>query len=85
MNSIVNHNVVKRNLEEYSNNFFLENIGITKREYIDELRDYLIEINGLYYFQKEASDVDVFNETIGRYLCNKINLKTTNIKIIRQN
>lgn len=35
-------NIIKDNLEEYSDNFFLENIGITKREYMDGLKDYLI-------------------------------------------
>lgn len=70
---------------EYSDSFFLENIGITKEEYIDGLKDYLVEINGEYFFQKEVSDVDIINEIIGRYLCNKINLKTTDLKVIKEN
>ncbi len=78
-------NIIKDNLEEYSDNFFLENIGITKREYMDGLKDYLIEINRDYFFQKEVSKVDIFNEIIGRYLCNKISLETTDLKVIKKN
>ena len=78
-------NIIKDNLEEYSDNFFLENIGITKREYMDRLKDYLIEINRDYFFQKEVSKVDIFNEIIGRYLCNKISLETTDLKVIKKN
>ena len=62
----------------------LDKIGISKREYFDILKDYLIEINGEYFFQKEVSYVDVVNEIIGRYLCHKINLRTTSLKVVRK-
>ena len=81
----MSNNIIKENLDEYSDRFFQENIGISKNEYIDYLRDYLIEINGDYFFQKEVSKVDAFNEMIGRYLCNKIYLETTDLKVIKKN
>lgn len=73
-----------KKLLNYSENYFINEIGISKWEYLNLYRDYLIEQDGKYYFSKKIDNEFLYNEIIGRYLCNKVNLDTTDLIIERK-
>ena len=66
-------------LLDYSEDYFISKLGISKEEYLDLYSDYLIEQDGEYYFSKKIDNEFLYNEVIGRYLCSKVNLDTTDL------
>lgn len=68
-------------LLDYSEDYFINELGISKWEYLNLYKDYLIEQDGKYYFTKKIDNEFLYNEIIGRYLCSKINLNTTDLII----
>ena len=66
-------------LLDYSEDYFINKLGISKWEYLNLYSDYLIERNGEYYFSKKIDNEFLYNEIIGRYLCSKVNLDTTDL------
>ncbi len=69
-------------LDYYDDNYFEDNLGITKNDYLNKFKRYIIKIDDQYYFQKRIYNIFLYNELIGRYLRNKINLETTSLDII---
>ena len=68
-------------LLNYSNEYFFNELGVTKWEYINRYKDYIIKQDNEYFFRKRIIDVFLYNEIIGRFLCRKINLDTTDLII----
>lgn len=68
-------------LLDCSEYYFINELGMSKKEYLNFYRDYLIEYNGKYYFSKKIYNEFLYNEIIGRYLCSKVNLDTTDLII----
>ena len=68
-------------LLDYNDDDFIKKLGISKWEYLNLYKDYLIEQDNKYYFSKKIDNEFLYNEIIGRYLCSKINLNTTDLII----
>ena len=52
---------------DYSDDDFIKNLGISKWEYLNVYKDYLIEQDNKYYFSKKIDNEFLYNEIIGRY------------------
>lgn len=70
---------------DYSDDYFKEHLGISKREYNTYYKKYIVNINGNYFFKKKVNKLQIQNEIIGRYLSRKIELETTDLKILSNN
>ena len=71
-------NVVRRKFFDEDEEFF-KKLNITKDSYTSPLwlHIYLIEFSNGYYYAKSKPEVQICNEIVGRYLCNRIGLETT--------
>ena len=76
--------IIERDFKSYTEQDFIEKIGITKQQYDDILENYLVLMEDGYYFHKEIGEGLLINELIGRYLCHKVDLATTGIEILNE-
>ncbi|HIS38513.1 MAG TPA: hypothetical protein IAB45_03280 [Candidatus Onthousia faecavium] len=74
--------IIERDFKSYTEQDFIEKIGITKQQYDDILENYLVLMEDGYYYHKEIGEGMLINELIGRYLCHKVDLATTEIEIL---
>ena len=76
--------IIERDFKSYTEQDFIEKIGITKQQYDDILENYLVLMEDGYYYHKEIGEGLLINELIGRYLCHKVDLATTKIEILNE-
>ena len=77
--------IIDRNFNNYSKRHIkkiLRNkLNISFEEYDELLKDYLVRLSDGYYYSKMIELKEFCCEAIGRYLCRKVNLETTNLEI----
>lgn len=77
--------IIDRNFNNYSKRHIkkiLRNkLNISFEEYDELLKDYLVRLSDGYYYSKMIGLKEFCCEAIGRYLCRKVNLETTNLEI----
>ena len=77
--------IIDRNFNNYSKRHIkkiLRNkLNISFEEYDELLKDYLVRLSDGYYYIKMIGLKEFCCEAIGRYLCRKVNLETTNLEI----
>ena len=63
---------------------FFEKLNITRKSYTSPLglHIYLRELSDGYYYAKKKAEDKICNEIVGRYLCNKIGLETTDLELL---
>ena len=63
---------------------FFEKLNITRKSYTSPLglHIYLRELSDGYYYAKKKDEDKICNEIVGRYLCNKIGLETTDLELL---
>ena len=81
---MIERRIIKTDFSEYTNKDFIERINITKNQYEQLLKRYLVLMKDGYYYEKKLEKEALCNEIIGRYLCNKVNLETTKIEILKE-
>lgn len=66
------------------NETFLKKLNITRKSYASPLglHIYLRELSDGYYYAKKKDEVQICNEIVGRYLCNRIGLETTSLDLL---
>ena len=75
--------VVRRDFFNEDDVFF-EKLNITRKSYNSPLglHIYLRELSDGYYYAKRQSEIRICNEIVGRYLCNRIGLETTDLELL---
>ena len=75
--------VIRRKFYSEDDSFF-KKLNITKNNYLSPLgiNIYLVELSDGYYYMKKADERACCNEIVGRYLCNKIGLETTQLDLL---
>ena len=75
--------VVRRKFFNENEEFF-KKLNITRDNYAGPLglHIYLIELSDGYYYAKSKPEVQICNEIVGRYLCNRIGLETTSLDLL---
>ena len=81
---MIERRIIKTDFSEYTNKDFIERINITKNQYEQLLKRYLVLMKDGYYYEKKLEKEALCNEIIGRYICNKVNLETTKIEILKE-
>lgn len=63
---------------------FFDKLNISREKYNSPLglHMYLRELSDGYYYTKKVSELELCNEIIGRYLCNRIGLETTDLDLL---
>ena len=76
----IRRDIVKRRFNDEEESFF-KRLNTTKDKYLEgELP--LVELSDGYYYAKKIKEDSFCNEVVGRYLCKKIGLETTNIDLL---
>ena len=75
--------VIRSNFFNEDDSFF-DKLNITRKSYNSPLglHMYLRELSDGYYYAKKVSELELCNEIIGRYLCNRIGLETTELDLL---
>ena len=75
--------VIRSNFFNEDDSFF-DKLNITRKSYNGPLglHIYLRELSDGYYYAKRQSEIRICNEIIGRYLCNRIGLETTDLDLL---
>ena len=75
--------VVRRDFFNEDDAFF-DKLNITRKSYNSPLglHMYLRELSDGYYYAKSKSEIKICNEIIGRYLCSRIDLETTDLDLL---
>ena len=79
----IRKDIVKRDFFNEDDVFF-EKLNITRKSYNSPLglHIYLRELSDGYYYAKRQSEIRICNEIVGRYLCNRIGLETTDLELL---
>ena len=62
---------------------FIEKLYLTKTNYANSLGcKYLMKLSDGYYYVKKVNELELCNEIVGRYLCAKVGLETTDLELL---